>query len=132
MSSKGIAEGFTRDELDRFESMLLERRHLLLNDLQTQEELEAGDSSEQSTAATHLADLGSDRASSDVSLGRRESETSEIREIDEALERLRDGSFGRCENCERPMSKDRLEAIPYARLCIPCKTEEEREGTSGA
>jgi DnaK suppressor protein len=124
MATNGIAAGFTREELDQFESMLLERRRSLLGDLQSLQEAEARDVSEASTS-THLADLGSDRASSDLSLGRLESESAEIQQIDEALERIRDGSFGACENCDQPISKSRLEAIPYARLCAPCKRFEE-------
>jgi DnaK suppressor protein len=125
MSTNGIAEGFTRDELAQIEAMLVERRRLLLNDVQALEEEEARDASDLSPFSTHLADLGTDRASSDISLGCRASASSEIQEIDEALERIRDGSFGLCETCEKPIAKGRLEAIPYARLCLPCKAAEE-------
>jgi RNA polymerase-binding transcription factor DksA len=125
MATNGIAEGFTQDELAQIEAMLVERRRLLLNDVQALEEEEAQDASDLSPFSTHLADLGSDRASSDVSLGCRASASSEIQEIDEALERIHDGSFGLCETCEKPIAKGRLEAIPYARLCLPCKAAEE-------
>jgi len=124
MATNGIAEGFTREELDQFESMLLERRRSLLGDIQSLQEAEARDVAEASTS-THLADLGSDRAASDLSLGRLESESAEIQQIDGALECIRDGSFGLCENCDQPISKARLEAIPYAQLCVPCKRLEE-------
>jgi RNA polymerase-binding transcription factor DksA len=83
------------------------------------EEADARDGSEPSALPSHIADQGSDRGRVDVSLGRRESASTEIQEIDEALERIRDGSFGLCENCDKPIVKGRLEAIPYARLCLP-------------
>ena len=125
MATNGTVEGFTQDDLNRFEALLVERRRLLLSDLQALEDGSACDASEVSAMSSHLADFGSDRAASDVSLGRRESESTEVQEIDDARERIREGSFGRCETCEKPIAKDRLEAIPYARLCLPCKREEE-------
>jgi RNA polymerase-binding protein DksA len=123
MGSNGVAEGFTQDDLERFESLLLERRRVLLSDIRALED--ADTPSEVSALSSHLADLGSDREASDISLGRRASESGEVREIDDAVERIREGSFGRCESCDKAIAKERLEAIPYARLCLPCKTEEE-------
>ena len=124
-TTNGTVDKLTRDELDQFEAALLERRRVLLNDFQAIEAQEAQAASSDSVLSTHLADVGSDRASSDVNLECQASTSSEIRDIDEALERIRDGSFGLCENCDQPIAKARLEAIPYARLCLPCKTEEE-------
>lgn len=125
MSTKDIAVGFTKDELEQFESMLLERRRLLLGDFQALEEEDAQGGSESSRLSDHLADLGSDSASADLSLQTRSSASSEIQDIDEALERIRDGSFGQCESCDKSIAKERLAAIPYARLCLPCKAAEE-------
>ena len=123
--TNGTVEKLTKEELDQFESMLVERRGLLLNDFRALEEEEAQAGATDSVLSTHLADVGSDRASSDVNLGCQATTSSEIREIDEAMERIRDGSFGLCEECDKPIAKGRLEAIPYARLCLPCKTAEE-------
>ena len=123
--TNGTVEKLTKEELDHFEAMLVERRGSLLNDFRALEEEEAQTGATDSVLSTHLADVGSDRASSDVNLGCQATTSSEIREIDEALERIRDGSFGLCEECDKPIAKGRLEAIPYARLCLPCKTAEE-------
>jgi len=124
-TTNGTVEKLTKEELDQFEAMLVERRGLLLNDFRALEEEEAQGGATDSVLSTHLADVGSDRASSDVNLGCQATTSSEIREIDEALERIRDGSFGLCEECDKTIAKGRLEAIPYARLCLPCKTAEE-------
>jgi RNA polymerase-binding protein DksA len=125
MAVNGIIEGFTREELTRFETVLRERRRQLLGDIQSLQEADAQAGSEAAAIPSHLADLGSDREASDISLGLRESESTEIQEIDEALDRIREGSFGRCEACEKAIGKERLNAIPYARLCLPCKKVEE-------
>ncbi len=125
MTMNGTAERKANGDLDWFETELLERRALLMNDVKAMEEAETRDAFPLSSLSSHLADLGSDRAASDVSLGRRESESVEIQEIDDALERLRDGSFGICEDCGMRIPMRRLEAIPYARLCLSCKMLEE-------
>lgn len=44
-----------------------------------------------------------------------------LREIDDALERIDDGSYGTCMECEEPISLKRLEALAWARYCVPCQ-----------
>ena len=46
--------------------------------------------------------------------------------IDSALARIADGTYGRCEHCGREIEAERLEALPYATLCIEDKRREER------
>ena len=41
-----------------------------------------------------------------------------LREIDAALQRIEDGTYGVCEGCGKPIEEERLEAIPWTRLCI--------------
>ena len=43
-----------------------------------------------------------------------------IADIEAALRRIDDGTYGRCEGCGRPIAPERLEAIPHARLCVAC------------
>lgn len=51
-----------------------------------------------------------------------------LEEINNALEKVLDGSYGMCESCGEQISRDRLEAIPTAVLCMECKRQEEQEG----
>lgn len=44
-----------------------------------------------------------------------------IKDIEHALARLEDGSYGLCEQCSRPIPLERLEAIPHAQFCVPCQ-----------
>jgi RNA polymerase-binding protein DksA len=46
--------------------------------------------------------------------------------IDSALSRIKEGKYGHCSKCGKPIPSDRLEALPYALMCIDCKSEEER------
>jgi len=78
-----------------------------------------------STLPMHLADLGTDSFEQDISLGLMENKSEVIGEIEEALERIKEGTYGLCEGCRKRIPKDRLRAIPYARLCVRCKKREE-------
>ena len=49
-----------------------------------------------------------------------------LEQVEEALGRIRGGTYGVCGTCGRPIDTNRLKAIPYARLCIKCKEREER------
>jgi len=50
-----------------------------------------------------------------------------VQKIDEALVRIENGTFGKCESCERDIGVKRIEARPTVTMCIECKTEEERQ-----
>ena len=50
-----------------------------------------------------------------------------IHEIRSALERIGEGSYGQCERCEEPIPAKRLDALPWARLCVKCQSEAEAE-----
>jgi len=45
-----------------------------------------------------------------------------VEEIDDALTRIDDKTYGACERCHQPIPKPRLRALPYARLCVACKS----------
>ena len=124
-----VKGGLSKAELKEFKTLLLHRKAVLQGDVKTLEDEAckkgtdaAGDLS---TLPMHLADLGTDSHEQDISLGLMENETDELHEIQEAFERIKDGSFGLCENCKKKIPKERLKAIPYARLCVSCKKKEE-------
>jgi DnaK suppressor protein len=59
-------------------------------------------------------------------------ESRELAAIDAALNRMRDGRYGTCESCEEPIPVARLQALPYATLCIECQRDEEQSGHGSA
>lgn len=124
----GPREGASPPQLREFEELLRRRRQALLGDVQGLEDgarYRGGGSGELSSLPVHLADLASDSFERDFSFERAEGVSQEIQEIDEALERIRDRTFGICEGCQAEIPLERLRAIPYARLCVTCKREEE-------
>lgn len=85
-------------------------------------------SSESNSLPTHIADLGSDSFEQELTLNLVGTEKEALQRIATALERIGDGSYGLCEDCGDPIPDVRLEAIPYASLCVECATERERNG----
>lgn len=73
-----------------------------------------------SNAPMHLGDLGTDASIQETAGVILENERYLFNEIDSALKRLDNGQFGRCESCGKPISAERLQAIPYARNCMQC------------
>jgi DnaK suppressor protein len=57
-----------------------------------------------------------------------ESESKELEQIEAALQRIREGSYGQCEGCSEEIADARLEALPCATLCIVCQRAEEQAG----
>src|SRR4051812_30413122 len=68
----------------------------------------------------HPGDLAALNYEEEGALDLLENEEQLLREINDALDRIERGTFGRCENCHREIPRERLEALPYARYCILC------------
>lgn len=73
-----------------------------------------------SNVPVHPADLSNDNYEEEVTLGLLENEDQLLVEINDALERIEQGTFGRCEECHQEISQERLDAVPYTRYCIQC------------
>ena len=119
-----------RKQLKHFESLLLEKRVELIGDLVGMEDsaLRGKDAANLSSMPLHMADIGSDNYDQELMLGLMESERNLLREIDEALERVQDGTFGLCMKTGKPINKARLEVKPWAKYCIEAVREMERSG----
>lgn len=124
-----IRQGMSKSELKEFQTLLHQRSKLLQGDLDGLEGETRGNGSDRagdhSSVPGHMAELASDDSEKAFSYGRMESQSEELKEIKDALERIQDGSFGSCEGCQGRIPKERLKAISYARLCIKCQGKEE-------
>ena len=116
---------FHPEDLSEFEELLRRRKAFLADDVLGLERAWTDHSEMDGAHSNHMAESGSDEFEEELRLARMESAGEEIEEIEAALERLRDGAYGACEECGKAISLERLRAIPYARLCIPCKQTEE-------
>jgi DnaK suppressor protein len=73
----------------------------------------------------HMAELGSGNFDQDLAFSLLGSEKQALDQIEVAIRRIEDGSYGRCETCGGRIPKPRLQAIPYAAQCVGCAAEEE-------
>lgn len=105
------------------ENLLSKIEHLENNSLNKSQRELSGDLSGYSF---HMADVGTDSFNREFSLGLVNSEQKLLYEVNESLHRLEKGKFGRCEQCEKLIGRKRLQAIPYARLCIKCEEKKEK------
>ena len=78
-----------------------------------------------------LVDAAYDSAQDEISSQLAEVESRELANIENALDRMKAGSYGLCEVCSGKIPLARLDALPYATMCIECQRELERSGASG-
>jgi RNA polymerase-binding protein DksA len=103
--------------------MLLEKRREIVGNVNEMEDealkrsrLDA--SGDLSSMPIHMADIGTDNYEQEFALGLMDSERKLLREIDDALERIQQGTYGVCEGTGKPIPKARLRAQPWARYCV--------------
>lgn len=109
---------------------LLELRDHILDQMQcvAQDSLRARpEGSEASAFGMHQADAGSDAYDKDFALSLLSQEQDALYEVEEGLKRVENGTYGICEMSSKPIPKNRLEAIPFARFTVECQTQMERE-----
>jgi len=75
----------------------------------------------------HMADAGTDNFDREFALSLVSNEQEALYEIEESLKRLESGTFGVCEMCEKPIRKERLEAVPFAKNCVTCQSTVEKD-----
>ena len=113
----------TTADTERFKQMLLEkRREILVNVNEMEDEAlkksrldAAGDLS---SMPIHMADIGTDNYEQEFALGLMDSERKLLREIDNALQRIEQGTYGICKGTGKQISKARLKAQPWAQYCV--------------
>jgi DnaK suppressor protein len=110
-------------DLDEFRQLLTAKRNELIGDMNhlRKEALGHGSSGEGGSSSSmpiHMADLGSDTWEQELTLGFIEKERGLLREIEDALDRIDDRTYGICLATNRPISKARLRATPCAKHCI--------------
>lgn len=126
-----------KTELTEFKDLLEQMQARLRGDMRqlTKEALgtDRHDGGGDSKSPTHMAELGSDTFEQDFSLSLVANEQEVLAEVNAALQRVKDGTFGQCEIClkegktpaQSAIPKPRLRAIPYARTCVDCARKAE-------
>ncbi len=117
----------------KFKKMLLLERAKITGEIVRLSEESLSSSQRDSTGdlsgyAMHMADVGTDTFHRDFQLGLVTREQELLYKIDEALQMIEDGSYGKCQKCGQRITESRLKAVPFAKLCVPCQEKEESVG----
>lgn len=114
-----------------YKKLLLDKREELLDDISqisedTLKKSQKDASGDISGYTFHMADVATDNYDREFSLGLASKERGVLFEINTALQKLQEGSFGICESCKKPITKIRLKAVPYATHCLKCQKSKEK------
>ncbi len=120
-----------KKDLNHFKKLLLRKRKEMTSHMEFIKGLEmentmkeaAGD---HSSYAFHMADQGTDTMEREKNFFYAQRDGRLVYHLDKALERIENGTYGLCYSCNEPISRERLEAVPHARMCIQCKSKEEK------
>lgn len=117
-----------KDALLNLRAILVKRRDALRSalagDLTLLKEL-------RSESPGDVVDAAYDSAQDEISSQLAEVESRELASIENALERMKSGTYGQCEVCGGRIPMARLNALPYATMCIECQRDLERSGPGG-
>lgn len=96
-----------------------------ISDLESNGSLNTERNSDLVGITTHPADLGTDNFERDLNLGLISDENTALKEVEEALGRITNGSYGKCEKCGKKIEAKRLTAMPQTRHCLGCQAKTE-------
>jgi RNA polymerase-binding protein DksA len=120
--------GFNARELEHFRDLLLAKRRELVGDMSAMEReaLRSSGGTNLSNLPIHMADMGTDNYEQEFTLGLVQKDRDLLREINAALAKIQNGTYGLCEGTGQPISKERLEYQPWARYSIEYARQLER------
>ena len=131
MPAKRKKTKLTKKEIKVYRKKVLAERKGIIKELGRIEETINDETSRQDGSkrsySNHLADLGTDFMEKEKNFYYASQEGHYLKSLDEALERMERGIYGKCDECEDLISFKRLDAVPGARLCIACKSKSEKD-----
>ena len=128
-----MSNALKKVELESYRTVLINLRARLRGDLDqmTDEALRRSQpesSGNLSNVPLHMADVGTENYDQEFTLSLIENEQATLEQVQEALGRVDSGTYGACEQCQEPIAKLRLQALPYTKHCIQCARKLESGG----
>ncbi|MDZ7332365.1 MAG: TraR/DksA C4-type zinc finger protein [candidate division KSB1 bacterium] len=121
----------TKEDLAYFKQLLEEKQREILEELGYIKDVTENSSEEKfgedTTYSTHMADHGTDEQEREKRFYHASRENKFLMYIEEALQRIENGTYGICISCGKEIPKERLEAVPHTQKCVPCKLAEKQE-----
>lgn len=114
-----------KDRLKHFQQILIDKKAELSINV-SEEEREGRDAV--NVEAKDFGDMATQSSGQEMSFAISDAGRKSLRDIEEALIRIKEGSYGTCERCNRPIDEARLEVVPQAILCVACQEAAEKEG----
>ncbi len=120
-----VFEGKDKEHYDA----LMHARDMILRQMQyhAEDALDCSNADKRGVT-THMADVSSDNSRHEMELQLLSEEGDVLQLIEDAIKRLIDGEYGRCQECGEPISEGRLAIRPYAVYCVKCKEMHEKQG----
>ena len=106
-----------------FRDKLVDRRESLVGQVQ---EAERYSRERDSEATQDPADMAANAYTKELMVSMSDNDRQLLKMIDEAVERMEAGTYGKCIRCENVLPEKRLEAVPWARFCLPCQDLQEK------
>jgi len=127
-----LKKKFTKKELTEFKKLILKRKDEVSDEIKhisddTLKKSQKDASGDISGYTYHMADVATDNYDREFSLGLASNDRQSLYELEDALKKIEDGSFGVCEDCKHLITKVRLKAVPHARLCVKCQEKREKK-----
>ncbi len=124
------AKNLSPKKLENYEKVLMEEKFQTSKIIQSIDELQKKGSKNRSgdlsSYSFHQADMGTDTDEAEKRVYHLNLEIEKLKKINFALKRIYEKNYGICEICGEYISDKRLKVVPYAKFCIGCKTEEEK------
>ena len=116
----------TKQQLGRLKKTLLERQRMLTGEIRAKREQAANDASEDTMGVADTGDESVLRMQADLDLQEAGRDLEELQQIDTALRRMDEGTYGECSTCGIDIELARLEAQPTALRCLECQSQYEK------
>ena len=123
---------YTKKDLLEFKKIIQKKKEVITEDIDrisedTLKKTQKEASGDISGYSYHMADVATDNYDREFSLGLASHERKILFELDDAMKKIEEGTFGVCEECESLIAKNRLKAVPNARLCVKCQEKKEKK-----
>lgn len=129
--TKKVKGKLSKKELHDFRKLILQLKEKILDEIKhisedTLKKTQKDAAGDISGYTYHMADVASDTYDREFSLGLASNERQSLYELDDAIKKIEEGTFGICEECKSPILKTRLKVVPFARFCVKCQEKKEK------
>ena len=121
----------SKQDLKQFKARLLEERAKFAGEIRSIARDAAKNpreaSGDLSSYTVHMADMSADTYERELATNLASTEQAVLYQIEDALKRMEEGTYGVCQQCQKPIAMSRLRAVPYTSLCISCQRAKEQQ-----